>query len=101
MLLRLLQETLITIKNVRNSYWIVACFKGEETETDSLNREFGFNPAEIDYMVLSHAHMYRPLWSDSKLVNKGLQRQSLLTYPTKDLAQILLWSSAHIQRNRC
>jgi metallo-beta-lactamase family protein len=32
-------------------------FQGMGRETDTLNRNWGFNPEEVDIVVLSHAHI--------------------------------------------
>ena len=32
-------------------------FPGHPQEADRMNRDWGFEPSEIDYMVLSHAHV--------------------------------------------
>ena len=32
-------------------------FQGKGKETDGMNREFNFDPTEIDYLILSHAHI--------------------------------------------
>ena len=54
------------------------------------------NPAEIDVMVLTHAHLdhcgYIPL-----LVKHGFKGKIYMTPPTKELAQIILLDSAKIQ----
>ncbi|MDI9865173.1 MBL fold metallo-hydrolase [Flectobacillus sp. DC10W] len=87
---------LITLKNGKKLLLDCGMFQGRGNETDSLNREFGFDPAEIDYMVLSHAHIDHS-GLIPKLVNEGYKGKVYCTYPTKDLAQILLLDSAHIQ----
>ena len=32
-------------------------FQGKGLETDAMNRNLGFDPAEIDHLILSHAHI--------------------------------------------
>ena len=32
-------------------------YQGKGLETDAMNRKLGFNPASIDYLILSHAHI--------------------------------------------
>lgn len=71
-------------------------FQGR-SETEKLNEnEFPFNPAEIDYLLLSHAHIDHsgriPL-----LVKKGFKGKIFASNPTYDLCTIMLMDSAHIQ----
>ena len=32
-------------------------YQGKGLETDTMNRELGVDPAELDYIILSHAHI--------------------------------------------
>ncbi|HHY83805.1 MAG TPA: MBL fold metallo-hydrolase [Clostridiales bacterium] len=69
-------------------------FQGKD---DELNyQELPFNPADIDYMVLSHSHIDHsgriPL-----LVKKGFHGTIYCSRPTYDLCEIMLLDSAHIQ----
>ena len=32
-------------------------FQGKGMETDAMNRDLGFEPKDIDYVILSHAHI--------------------------------------------
>jgi metallo-beta-lactamase family protein len=48
---------LLTIKNGKKILLDCGMFQGLGKETEELNRSFGFNPQEIDVMVLSHAHI--------------------------------------------
>ncbi len=71
-------------------------FQGNKT-TEKLNYEdFPFDPAEIDFMILSHAHVDHcgriPL-----LVKRGFSGKIFCTDATYDLVQIMLLDSAHIQ----
>ena len=61
---------LITLKNGKKLLLDCGMFQGRGNETDSLNREFGFDPAEIDFMVLSHSHIDHS-GLIPKLVNEG------------------------------
>ncbi len=58
--------------------------------------EFEVNPAEIDYLLLSHSHIDHtgriPL-----LVKKGFKGEIYCSKPTYDLCEIMLIDSAHIQ----
>ncbi len=73
-------------------------FQGMGKETHTLNESFGFDPAEIDVMVLSHAHIDH-CGLIPRLVKQGFNGKIFCTPATKDLAAILLEDSAHIQEN--
>lgn len=73
-------------------------FQGMGQQTDELNRHFGFNPNEIDYLVLSHAHIDHS-GLIPKLVKEGFKGKIFCTPATKDLANVLLQDSAVIQRD--
>lgn len=71
-------------------------FQGSD-EMDALNwQEFAFNPAEIDFMLLSHAHIDHsgriPL-----LVKRGFKGPIYCSDATADLLDIMLKDSASIQ----
>ena len=85
---------LITTKNHKI---LLDCgqFQGGEAQ-DALNYEdFPFDPAEIEYLVLSHAHIDHcgriPL-----LVKKGFKGSIYCTDATADLLEIMLKDSGHI-----
>ncbi|HHX14176.1 MAG TPA: MBL fold metallo-hydrolase, partial [Clostridiales bacterium] len=69
-------------------------FQGSDTE-DQWNYSFDFNPAEIDFVLLSHAHIDHsgrlPL-----LVKKGFKGKIYCTAATADLLQIMLLDSGYI-----
>ncbi|MCQ2334505.1 MAG: MBL fold metallo-hydrolase [Paludibacteraceae bacterium] len=71
-------------------------YQGKGQETDKMNRELGFDPQEIDYLVLSHAHI-----DHSGLIpyiyRQGFRGRIFCTPQTRDLCQIMLADSAHIQ----
>jgi metallo-beta-lactamase family protein len=48
---------LLTLDNNRKILLDCGMFQGMGQQTDVLNRHWGFNPTEIDYLVLSHAHI--------------------------------------------
>jgi len=71
-------------------------FQGSR-EVSSRNRsEFPFDPAQIDYVLLSHAHLDHvgriPL-----LTKKGFHGEVITTPPTAAIAKVILADSAHIQ----
>lgn len=60
------------------------------------NRSFGFDPREIDVLVLSHAHIDHS-GLVPRLVAEGYQGPIWSTPATRDLCAIMLMDSAHIQ----
>ena len=48
---------LITLDNGKKILLDCGMFQGKGMETDSMNRNLGFSPGEIDYLILSHAHI--------------------------------------------
>lgn len=60
------------------------------------NRSFGFDPSEIDVLVLSHAHIDHS-GLVPRLVAEGYKGPIWSTPATRDLCTIMLMDSAHIQ----
>ncbi len=73
-------------------------FQGTGKETDGLNRHLGFNPTEIDAVVLSHAHIDHS-GNLPYLVQQGFKGKIYCTPGTYELCKILLPDSAHIHEN--
>ena len=71
-------------------------FQGRRKEANEINKTLGFDPAEIDAMVLSHAHIDH-CGNIPTLVQKGYQKAVHATSATADLLPIMLRDSAHIQ----
>ncbi|RCH54498.1 MBL fold metallo-hydrolase [Mucilaginibacter hurinus] len=71
-------------------------FQGLGERTDDMNEHFGFSPAKLDYMILSHAHIDH-CGLIPRMVAEGFQGQIFSTSATMDLARILLMDSARIQ----
>jgi len=71
-------------------------FQGMGKDTPTLNEHFGFEPSEIDVVVLSHAHIDHAGLLP-KLVKDGYKGRIISTPATRDLAEILLYDSAEIQ----
>lgn len=68
-------------------------------EEELLNFEnFPYRPNEIDYLVLSHAHIDHS-GRIPKLVKEGFRGRILATKATLDLSRIMLQDSAHIQQS--
>ncbi|HLP04089.1 MAG TPA: MBL fold metallo-hydrolase [Paludibacter sp.] len=73
-------------------------FQGKGLETDAMNRNLGFDPATIDYLLLSHAHI-----DHSGLIpylyRQGFRGSVICTNATRDLCAIMLADSGHIQES--
>ena len=71
-------------------------FQGKGLDTDAMNRNLMFEPAEIDYIILSHAHI-----DHSGLIpymyKLGFRGSVVCTSATLDLCSIMLADSGHIQ----
>lgn len=89
---------LFTLTNGKKYLLDCGLYQGMGKETDELNREFGFNPSEVDHMILSHAHIDH-CGLIPKLIKDGYNGKVYATPATKDLAAILMADSAGIQEN--
>lgn len=73
-------------------------FQGSVQEDNMNFEDFGFKPSEIDYLLLSHAHIDHsgrlPL-----LVKRGFKGQIICTKATFDLCKVILLDSAHIHES--
>jgi metallo-beta-lactamase family protein len=89
---------LVTLKNGKKILLDCGMFQGMGKDTDAFNRDFGFEPTEIDVMVLSHAHIDH-CGLVPKLVKDGYDGKIFCTSATKELAKILLEDSGEIQES--
>lgn len=89
---------LLTLKNGKKILLDCGMFQGMGKETDMLNRHFGFNPREINVMILSHAHIDHS-GLIPKLIAEGFEGKIFCTPATKDLTTVLLQDSAEIQED--
>lgn len=81
-----------------NTKFLVDCgaFQGP-LELEKRNYEpFPFNPAELDYVFLTHAH-YDHCGRLPMLVKQGFRGRIFCTQPTRDLARVILLDSASLQ----
>jgi metallo-beta-lactamase family protein len=87
---------LITTKSGKRILLDCGMFQGKGLETDGMNRNLGFNPQEIDHLILSHAHI-----DHSGLIpfiyKLGFRGSIICTSATRDLCSIMLADSGHIQ----
>ena len=87
---------LITLDNQTQILLDCGMFQGRGASTDEWNKHFGFNPAEVSYVILSHAHIDHSGLLP-KLVAEGFKGPIFCTAATLDLVRILLLDSAKIQ----
>ncbi len=73
-------------------------YQGKRKEAFELNRSFEFYaPKNIDAVILSHAHIDHA-GNLPNLVKNGFRGPIYCTHATKDLCEIMLADSAHIQQ---
>lgn len=75
---------------------LLDCGLFQGINTDELNQQFGFDPAQVDYMVLSHAHIDHT-GLIPRLVHQGFKGPIYTTSATIDLCEVMLMDSARIQ----
>ncbi len=89
---------LITTEEGKKILLDCGIYQGKGLETDAMNRELGFDPAELDHIILSHAHI-----DHSGLIpymyRLGFRGSVICTNATRDLCSIMLPDSGHIQEN--
>ncbi|MEI6680606.1 MAG: MBL fold metallo-hydrolase [Mariniphaga sp.] len=91
-------KTLITLNNGKKILLDCGMFQGKGQETDGMNRNLGFEPSEIDHIILTHAHI-----DHSGLIpyvyRLGFRGSVICTNATRDLCAIMLSDSGHIQES--
>jgi metallo-beta-lactamase family protein len=87
---------LITTQSGKKILLDCGMFQGKGLETDSMNRNLGFEPSEVDHIILTHAHI-----DHSGLIpylyKLGFRGSVICTNATRDLCSIMLADSGHIQ----
>lgn len=73
-------------------------FQGHRADTYTRNQTFLYDPATIDVLVLSHAHIDHS-GNIPNLVRRGFTGDIVCTSATRDLAATMLLDSAHIQES--
>jgi metallo-beta-lactamase family protein len=89
---------LLTLANGKKYLLDCGMFQGMGPQTDVLNRNWGFTPAEVTYLILSHAHIDHS-GLIPKLVKDGFAGKIFCTPATRELTDILLEDSAGIQQD--
>ncbi len=87
---------LITLDNGTKILLDCGLFQGMGQKTAELNESFGFDPASIQFLLLSHAHIDHS-GLIPKLVREGFKGKIICTRATCELTEILLNDSAEIQ----
>ena len=70
-------------------------YQGKRSEARERNENFPFDLREIDFIILSHAHIDHS-GNIPQIVKKGFDGKIFSTSATRDLASIMLLDSAHI-----
>lgn len=89
---------LLTLKSGKKILLDCGMFQGMGSDTDGLNRNWGFDPSTIDVVVLSHAHIDHSGLLP-KLVKDGFKGKIFCTPATNELASVLMEDSAGIQES--
>lgn len=89
-------KVLITTDNNKKILLDCGMYQGKGMETDTLNRRLGFEPEDINYLILSHAHIDHT-GLVPYLYKQGFRGSVICTNATRDLCSIMLPDSGHIQ----
>lgn len=89
---------LLTLRSGTKILLDCGLFQGMGKDTQPLNESFGFEPKEIDMIILSHAHIDH-CGLIPRIVRQGFKGPIYATPATKELTGILLEDSAEIQRD--
>ena len=89
-----------TLIEVRGRKLLLDCglFQGRREEAEAKNRRFPFDVAEVDAVVLSHAHIDHS-GNLPSLVRAGFRGCIYSTSATRDLCAYMLLDSAHLHEN--
>lgn len=83
--------------NIRNTKILVDCGLFQGLESSKNQNSFPFDPKEISYLILTHAHIDHcgrlPL-----LVKEGFRGKIICTKPTSQIAKIMLLDAAKVMR---
>jgi metallo-beta-lactamase family protein len=89
---------LLTLDNGKKYLLDCGMFQGMGAQSDVLNRNWGFTPAQVNFLILSHAHIDHS-GLIPKLVRDGFEGKIFCTPATRELTAILLEDSAGIQED--
>lgn len=71
-------------------------WQGRRREMEQINREFPFDPKEVDAMILSHSHIDHS-GNIPNLVKQGFRGKIYCTPATKEITELMLADSARVQ----
>ena len=87
---------LITTESGKTILLDCGMYQGKGMETDAANRDLGFDPKDIHYLLLSHAHI-----DHSGLIpyiySRGFRGKIYCTAASRDLCELMLQDTAFIQ----
>lgn len=89
---------LLTTKKGQKILLDCGMYQGKGLETDAMNRDLGFDPAEIDFLLLSHAHIDHS-GLIPYLTKNGFKGTIFCTPATRDLCSIMLPDAGKIQES--
>ena len=73
-------------------------YQGSREMAEENKGDFGFDPAMVDYLLLTHAHLDHcgriPL-----LVKRGFRGEIITTSASRELARLIMLDSAHLQED--
>jgi len=73
-------------------------YQGKRSESNDRNKNFPFDPKQVDLAILSHSHIDH-CGNFPNLVKQGFKGNIFCTHATRDLAGIMLEDSARIQQH--
>lgn len=87
---------LLTLDNGYTVLLDCGLYQGNDPGMEDFNRKFFFDPAKLDCLILSHAHIDHA-GRIPKLYRDGFRGEIICTHATRSLANIMLMDSAKIQ----
>ncbi len=91
-------KILVTLDSGKRVLLDCGMFQGKGLETDEMNRDLGFDPVDLDHVILTHAHI-----DHSGLIpylyRLGFRGSIICTNATRDLCSIMLADTAYIQEH--
>lgn len=73
-------------------------YQGHRAEAERINRTFPFKPKDLNCVILSHGHLDHS-GNLPSLVRRNFNSEIYCTPATRDVAELLLLDSAHLQEN--